>query len=303
MRRKNNMNYQNILDNIITETVSYLDDNPGIESMILGISGGIDSAVTAVIASMVAKKTGVKLFGRYLYIPSGSAINFGQDKNTTKLGRTFCDDFDLSNSLYKIYNSITYGIGYEPTMSQMPGLCPVTRDRTHDEKVRHGNIMARLRMIYLYNLAHLHKGMVLSTDNYTEYMLGFWTLHGDVGDFGMLQNLWKNEVYKLAWHLISILDDEKAELLKYCIELMPTDGLGITDTDFDQMGVEIVDGSGEKTYNLIDKILTEYIDGYMMGSHSFLHKHLEDSPVIQRHLATKFKRKNPYNIDRWEIVK
>jgi nicotinamide-nucleotide amidase len=289
------MNYKNILENIITETVSYLDDNPGIESMILGISGGIDSAVTAVIASMVAKKTGVKLFGRYLYMPSGSPTNFKQDKNTVKLGTIFCDDFDLSNSLYKIYNTITCGTTYEPSTPQMPGLCSVRRDRTHDEKVRHGNIMARLRMMYLYNLAHLHKGMVLSTDNYTEYMLGFWTLHGDVGDFGMIQNLWKNEVYKLAWHLVGILDDDKAELLQYCIEVMPTDGLGITNTDFDQMGVDIIDNSGEKTYSLIDRILAEYAIGDASK--------WKDHPVIQRHLATKFKRNNPYNIDRWEIVK
>lgn len=46
-----------------------------------------------------------------------------------------------------------------------------------------GNIQARLRMIYLYNLASIHKGLVLSTDNQTEYQLGFWTIHGDVGDF------------------------------------------------------------------------------------------------------------------------
>lgn len=44
-----------------------------------------------------------------------------------------------------------------------------------------GNIQARLRMIYLYNLASIHKGLVMSTDNQTEYQLGFWTIHGDVG--------------------------------------------------------------------------------------------------------------------------
>jgi nicotinamide-nucleotide amidase len=289
------MDYQSILDNIIKETISYLNDNKGIESMVLGISGGIDSAVTAVIASMVAEKTGVKLFGRYLYMSSGDPINFGQDKNTVELGTIFCDDFDLSNSLYKIYNTITEGRTYGPIMPQMPGLNPIARNRTHDEKVRHGNIMARLRMIYLYNLAHLHKGMVLSTDNYTEYMLGFWTLHGDVGDFGMIQNLWKSEVYNLAWYLVDSIDREKSSLLRYCIETMPTDGLGITSTDFDQMGVEIIDNSGEKTYNLIDKILAEYAIGDASK--------WKDHPVIQRHLATKFKRNNPYNIDRWEIVK
>lgn len=54
-----------------------------------------------------------------------------------------------------------------------------------------GNIQARLRMIYLYNLASIHKGLVMSTDNQTEYQLGFWTIHGDVGDFDPIQDLWK----------------------------------------------------------------------------------------------------------------
>jgi len=57
---------------------------------------------------------------------------------------------------------------------------------------------ARIRMILLYDLAGGNDGMVLSTDNYTEYLLGFWTLHGDVGDFGMIQSLWKTEVYDMV---------------------------------------------------------------------------------------------------------
>lgn len=52
--------------------------------------------------------------------------------------------------------------------------------------IANGNIQARLRMIYLYNLASIHKGLVMSTDNQTEYQLGFWTIHGDVGDFDQI---------------------------------------------------------------------------------------------------------------------
>lgn len=45
----------------------------------------------------------------------------------------------------------------------------------------------------------------MSTDNQTEYQLGFWTIHGDVGDFDPIQDLWKTEVYGLHPH------DEMAE--------------------------------------------------------------------------------------------
>lgn len=56
---------------------------------------------------------------------------------------------------------------------------------------------ARCRMMYLYDIASRHKGLVMSTDNQTEYQLGFWTIHGDVGDFDPIQDLWKTEVYEL----------------------------------------------------------------------------------------------------------
>ena len=96
-------------------------------------------------------------------------------------------------------------------------------------------------MIYLFDLAHFKEGMVLSTDNYTELMLGFWTLHGDVGNFGLLQYLWKTEVYGLAKHLEaeyrSKNQHDKADALKHSIDALPTDGLGITTSDFDQIQV------------------------------------------------------------------
>lgn len=49
-------------------------------------------------------------------------------------------------------------------------------------KIANGNIMARLRMMYLYNQAGIKKGIVIDTDNLTEHYLGFWTIHGDEGD-------------------------------------------------------------------------------------------------------------------------
>ena len=93
-------------------------------------------------------------------------------------------------------------------------------------KIRMGNIKARLRMIYLYNLASKSNGLVLSTDNFTEYMLGFWTLHGDVGDFGIIQKVLKGlELYDIARYL-----DVPQEI----IDAKPDDGLGIAGGDEDR---------------------------------------------------------------------
>ena len=97
-----------------------------------------------------------------------------------------------------------------------------------DDRIRAGNIKARLRMTYLYDKANKYNGMVLSTDNLTERNLGFWTLNGDVGDFGFLQELWKTEVYGLSKSI-------GTESVMACVNAIPTVGLGITDSDIDQL--------------------------------------------------------------------
>lgn len=149
-------------------------------------------------------------------------------------------------------------------------------------KIRMGNVKARLRMIHIYDLAQQHKGMVLSTDNFTELMLGFWTLHGDVGDYGMVQNLWKMEVYELAKWIAENdygVDTEGYTAIMECIEATPTDGLGITSSDVEQLGA--------KNYAEVDAILKEELL-HAGGEHT----------VAKRKRASEFKRNNPYNLPR-----
>jgi nicotinamide-nucleotide amidase len=155
---------------------------------------------------------------------------------------------------------------------------------THEDKVRLGNIKARTRMVFLYNKAQEQKGLVLSTDNLTEYYLGFWTLHGDVGDLGLIQELWKTEVYGMG----EVLGGPVLE----CVNANPTDGLGITDSDIDQLFPKWKPEHGDHrvAYNIVDKILQDHLTG--AGAYS------EGNPIIQRYEATKFKRANPVNIKR-----
>jgi len=159
------------------------------------------------------------------------------------------------------------------------------------DKVRIGNIKARTRMIYLYDKAQKYKGMVLSTDNYTEYLLGFWTLHGDVGDFGPIQGLWKTEVYGLAKWMAE--NNSQLFSLPRCIDAKPTDGLGMADNDLDQILPEWK-GSYIDGYRKVDETLIDYLD---------MNKRFErNNPVIKRHLDTSFKRKNPVNIHRTKLI-
>lgn len=183
---------------------------------------------------------------------------------------------------------------------------------------------ARCRMMYLYDIASRHKGLVMSTDNQTEYQLGFWTIHGDVGDFDPIQDLWKTEVYRLANYmrdryrskaLEALHNDYKETCDKYramsyavysSCKLIPTDGLGISNSDLEQIGA--------KDYDTVDDILSRFVPfenfrksydsaGQIMHPHDEMAesdcwsqlcaRHGEDvvNKVWSRHLASEFKRK------------
>ena len=273
---------------IILNTCDYLKENPTIKSLILGISGGIDSAIVSVLAKeavLMMKRDyygnrDIKLIGRSYPMTSNTDEEL---KRSTALGELICNDFDvmtLQGSYTELLHSMTQN-----------KLFDYNRIDSMSELVRKGNIKARIRMIYLYDLAQANNGLVLSTDNYSEYLLGFWTLHGDVGDFGMIQNLWKTEVYMLANFCYRQCQyselKQLAKALKACIDAVPTDGLGITKSDFDQFG-------DVKSYQEIDQILIKMLNS---GYGSFIFDG-EVPEVLKRYERTKFKRENPFNISR-----
>ncbi len=257
---------------IQNELKKYIVKN-NIKSLVIGVSGGIDSAMCCVLANPVCRETGIYLIGRSISIESNSEAEIRRAGN---IGNAFCTDFkgvDLTG-YYKDF------IGMFSMEEE--------KDDEYTRRVRNGNIKARMRMIYLYDCAQRNKGMVLSTDNRTELMVGFWTLHGDVGDYGMIQNLWKSEVYAMAEYLAEMYqkDSAKCAAIKECIDAVPTDGLGITDSDLDQLHV--------LSYQEADNILIDYIDN---GN-----KEYEDHPIIKRYKNTMYKRDNPYNIPREKFL-
>lgn len=211
----------------------------------MGVSGGIDSALVAALIKPVCDELKIPLIGRSISIVSNKEDEESRARN---IGVKFCTNFkevDLTNL-------------YEPMALQFNGLAD---ENSIPTKIRNGNIKARLRMMYLYDLASTHGGLVLSTDNYTEYLLGFWTIHGDHFDYGMIQEIWKTEVYEMAqWIIENECDDYGAVSIKDCIEGVPTDGLGITDNgDLDQILPEW-EGNSRDGYKEVDIILKEYLD-------------------------------------------
>lgn len=251
------LNYEHVFNTLVEETAKYITKN-NLKAMVLGISGGIDSTVVAAICHEVSKKTGIPLIGRSLPIR-----NKNDEFDVSKLvGEAFCDDFKIVG-LYRQYRDLLLEIVYQEEGKDMSILS--MEQSKMQTPIANGNIQARLRMIYLYNLASIHRGLVMSTDNQTEYQLGFWTIHGDVGDFDPIQGLWKTEVYELAKWLCTRLSLKVASYpaglskeyykdtynkyiaLKESIALTPTDGLGISNSDLDQIGA--------KSYYDVDRVL------------------------------------------------
>lgn len=255
----NRLNYEKVFKTLVEETGNYLV-NHSLRAMVLGVSGGIDSTVVAAICCEVNKQTNIPLIGRSLPIK-----NKKDEFDVSKLvGEAFCNNFDVAN-LYDEYKYLLSGLVWREERIDLLD----DTETMHPEKskqqtlIANGNIQARLRMIYLYNLASIHNGLVMSTDNQTEYQLGFWTIHGDVGDFDPIQGLWKTEVYELAKWLIGYyygcgikkeVDADGArkicdmcEAIKKSMSLTPTDGLGISNSDLDQIGA--------KSYYDVDRVL------------------------------------------------
>lgn len=265
------MNYNKATLNIRKHLEDYLIKS-NLKSLVVGLSGGIDSSLCAVLAAPVCKKLGVKLIGRCLTIETNKPEEI---ERGLLIGKEFCDDFSEIN-LTKEYLTLKDSIEEQD----------IANETERETKIRLGNIKVRMRMIYLYNLAQKHKGMVLSTDNYTELLLGFWTLHGDVGDYGMIQSLWKTEVYDLSKYLIEneLQTAEQKKSLQLSVDAIPTDGLGITNSDLDQIQAS--------SYYEVDEILKAYLSEGKFSEH----------PVVKRHLASEFKRQNPYNLNRNMII-
>lgn len=265
--------YQTAVANIRKQLKEYIQHS-GLKSLVVGISGGIDSALTVVLASEVCKELGIPLIGRSITIETNKPDEI---QRAAAIGNNFTTDFkevDLTEAFKTLANFVTEHSADDD------------KDST-DYKIRRGNIKARTRMIYLYDLASKYKGMVLSTDNYTELLLGFWTLHGDVGDYGMIQNLWKTEVYEMSRVLAEKMEAAPKKALLDCVTAVATDGLGITNSDLDQIGA----GS----YEEVDQILLKLFTPEALGE-------FEKHPVIQRKLKSEFKRNNPYNIPRKDIT-
>lgn len=238
-----------------------------IHNVALGMSGGVDSALTAALF----KAAGWRVVGVTMPIHQNPA--------ETERGIEACKALGINHihvDLTEQYDNLLAGVR--------------VYDKTIDESanaIRRGNLRVRTRMLTIYNIASMEKGLVGSTDNFSELAAGFWTLHGDVGDLAPIQSLLKSwEVPKLA---------EVYGVPASTVFAKPTDGLGISDGDEAQFGF---------SYLQFDIVLAMLCNSQVHGNRNDVLKSLDvpasDLDVVNRILdrikGSTFKRSNPYNL-------
>lgn len=231
------MDYKKVFETMVDETAKYLSDHR-LKSMVLCLSGGIDSTVTAAVCHEVVRRhPELKFIGVSMPCTTNTVE---ENDSASKAMRAFCTEYWIEN--------------LQAQYLLMKATCEQHYEST---ALSQGNIKARLRMIYLYNLASVTGGMVMDTDNLTEHYLGFWTIHGDVADYNPIGGLWKHEVYALCKYLFTEVftdtNDARYQALKSAYDIMPTDGNGVS------AGGDMAQIAPGHTYEEVDDILNSYI--------------------------------------------
>ena len=205
------MQTQKVVDHIVHWLKDYAE-KANVKGFVIGISGGIDSAVTSTLCA----KTGLKV--KCLEMPIHQAENQVSRalRHIDWLKENF-DDVELQQvNLTPVFDSL---------LASLPKV-----ENEEERFMSLANTRARLRMTSLYYFAALESLLVAGTGNKVEdFGFGFYTKYGDGGvDLSPIADLLKTEVYEIAEHL---------GIHEEILTAAPTDGLwGDDRTDEDQIG-------------------------------------------------------------------
>ena len=235
---------ENMEDKIVNWIKEYAERHDK-TALIVGVSGGIDSAVVSTLCA----KTGITTIPCILSINSPDWLAFDHVR--------WLDD-EYTNIDWRVDNVENLFRAFESTAETLEA----------DSELGFANSRSRLRMALLYQIAQSNNGLVVGTGNKVEdFGVGFFTKYGDGGvDISPIGDLYKSEVYELGASL-GILDS--------IMEATPTDGLWDDGrTDEDQMGL---------TYDELEEAMlwnagSPHYEKYMKLRTANLHK-MEPIPV------------------------
>jgi NAD+ synthase len=208
----------NIVKELLVRFIKDQTTNAGFLKAVIGISGGVDSAVSATLAAEALGKENIL----------GVMIPY-RTSNPKSV-----EDANLVIQATGIRSELV------DISKMVDGYC---EEHKITDSLRRGNVMARMRMIVLYDLSAREKALVIGTSNKTEILVGYGTQHGDLASaINPVGDLYKSQIWQLA---------EALGVPKSVIEKAPSADLWEGQTDEAEMGV---------TYAKLDALLFEMVD-------------------------------------------
>jgi NAD+ synthase len=196
-------NYEELKNRIVKWLGDYVLENPSIKSFVVGVSGGIDSAVVSTLCA----ETGLPTYVLSMPLHSNSQNDSLSDDYTDYLDNNYDNVTKIRIDLTEVYDQFLKSFDFW-----------VGEKEFTENNLANANTKSRIRMVTLYQVAGNVSGIVAGTGNKVEdYGVGFYTKYGDGGvDIAPIADLYKTEVWELGKHL---------GVDQRIIDAPPTDGL------------------------------------------------------------------------------
>jgi len=196
--------------NTTCDFIKRIYKNNHVSKAVIAVSGGIDSALSLTLAT--------RALGSENIIPVFLPYK-DQDMSDAK---KICD-----------WNKIDKKQWIEISLEKEVDFLSSTLKVQSEDTIRKGNIMARVRMIMLYDIAKKHQALVCGTENKSEKLLGYFTRFGDeASDLEPIDNFYKTQVRQLVTQL---------KIPSIFLEKKPSAGLWQGQTDEQQFGFSYED--------------------------------------------------------------
>jgi NAD+ synthase len=229
-----------------------------IEHAVIGLSGGIDSSVSFFLMKEVLPPEYIHVAHMYYFKPVFS-------------------DIEKAVNEAKIPEENIHVVSIKEAVDAAAKINNVGSSET--DKVRIGNIAARMRMIALFDLAKKHEALVVGTENHTEYLLSYFTRFGDqASDIEPIEHLYKTQVSQLAKHL---------GVPEAIINQNPTAGLWQGQTDEGEFGF---------TYEEADQVLYLTTEKNVSPEELIKQGYQNIEKILAWREKNLFKHKTPYTL-------